>query len=68
MWQRQMKNFYYSSLLQFPYDPTYGEKESSSATDKLIRQVNCRLIGCVSVFTGQKEPKPLHFAFLGTKK
>lgn len=33
----------YSLLLQFPYDPTYGEKESSPATDKLIQQVNHNL-------------------------
>ncbi|KAM9476166.1 calcium channel, voltage-dependent, L type, alpha 1S subunit, b [Clarias gariepinus] len=27
-----------TDITQFPYDPTYGEKESSSASDKLIQQ------------------------------
>ncbi|MCI4380806.1 hypothetical protein PGIGA_G00244170 [Pangasianodon gigas] len=27
-----------TDITQFPYDPTYGEKESSPATDKLIQQ------------------------------
>lgn len=54
---------FYSLLLQFPYDPTYGEKESLPATDILIQQVNSNLITYFSVLAGQKEPKTHPTAF-----
>lgn len=59
---------FYSLLLQFPYDPTHGEKEPLPATDKLIKQVNRSLITYLSVLAGQKEPTPLGLLLSGTKK